>query len=434
MCVLAQRDEPMDALRAHFGPDRLLTGDGALPYAIDGKAPRAVAFPESAEEVAALLRLASEAGLAVAPLGGGTQRGLGGIPSRLDLVIALGRLDRLVAYEPADMTVTVEAGMPLERLQALLAKEGQFLPCDPPLGPGATVGGILATRAAGPLRVGFGTLAERLLGITVVTADGRIAKAGARVVKNVSGYELGRLYTGSLGTLAIIVEATFKVHPLFERREALALSLPSLDQAQGALAALERSGTSPIFLELVGEAGREGVDLLTGFGGNEESVAWEMERAKEALREALPEGHPERRSWEEAHGEALTAHAPKRGEAVTLRAHLLPSELLSFLAAARGWVNERGLQARFAAHAAAGVARLHLQEAEPRALAEGVAWMRERAEERQGHLVVEQAPARVKQRASVWGEPRGEFFLHRAIKERMDPKGILNPGRFLGGL
>lgn len=433
--MLAQRDEPIDALRAHLGPDRLLTGNGVLPYAIDGKAPQAAVLPESAEEVAAVMRLAGEHGLAVAPLGGGTQRGLGAIPGRLDLVVSLGRLNRLVAYEPADMTVSVEAGMPLAALQALLAKDGQFLPCDPPLGPGATVGGILATRAAGPLRVGFGTLAERLLGITVVTADGRIAKAGARVVKNVSGYELGRLYCGSLGTLAVIVEATFKVQPLFERWEALTLSLPSLDEARAALAAVQESGTSPVVLELFGETGREGVDLLAAFGGNEESVAWEMERAAQALQEALPQGLPvERRPWEEAHAGAVTAHTPKAGEALTARAHLLPSEITGFLAAVLAWASEHRLELRFATHAPAGVARLHLREADPRVLADGVARMRALAEKRQGHLVVEQAPLRVKERVSVWGEPRDEFFLHRAIKERMDPKGILNPGRFLGGL
>src|SRR5690606_26912457 len=139
---------------------------------------------------------------------------LGNPIPHVDLVVSLERLNQVIEYEPADMTVVVQAGIPLLRLQQVLGERRQFLPLDPPVSPTATVGGCLATRASGPLRAAFGALGDRLLGVKVVLADGRITKAGGKVVKNVAGYEMGRLYTGSLGALAIVVEMAFKVHPL----------------------------------------------------------------------------------------------------------------------------------------------------------------------------------------------------------------------------
>ena len=245
-------EELIKALEAIVGKEHVVSGAGALPGGVDGVEPRATVFPADAGEIGAVLAYANKKRLAVLPIGGGTQLGLGHPPERADIALSLSRLDKIVAHEPADMTVTVQAGMSIAALQAHLAQYGQCLPYDPPLPGRATVGGIIATREAGPLRQVFRGVADRLLGIHVVTTDGKLVKAGGRVVKNVTGYEMGRLYAGSMGTLAVIVEATFKVQPRFEVAEGLIVALPDLSAVGRTIRALLDSDAEPIMLELVG--------------------------------------------------------------------------------------------------------------------------------------------------------------------------------------
>ena len=182
-------------------------------YAVDGLTPEAVALPENREALSQVMEWAARAGAAVAPWGGGTQQGLGNVPARLDLALDLTRCNRLLDFQPDDLTVTVEAGITLESLQRELAQGGKYLPLEAPQPARATIGGILATNSTGPRRFAYGPPRDWLIGIGVVAADGTESKAGGRVVKNVTGYDLNKLYTGSLGTLGIIVEASFKLSP-----------------------------------------------------------------------------------------------------------------------------------------------------------------------------------------------------------------------------
>jgi len=173
--------------------------------AIDGVRPRFVVEPGSVEEVSALLRLSHRAGLAVAPRGGGTTLGWGATPRRLDLILSTARLNRVLEHAAGDLVVRAEAGVMLEALQAAAGAAGQRLALDPP-DVGATLGGIVAANPSGPLRLRYGTVRDLLIGVTVVLADGTVAKAGGKVVKNVAGYDLCKLFTGSLGTLGVVVE------------------------------------------------------------------------------------------------------------------------------------------------------------------------------------------------------------------------------------
>ena len=202
------------ALQSVVGENHLLTDAAAAPYAVDDVLPGLVALPEDEAQVADVLRLADEHGATVFPRGGGSHTPLGATPERVDVVLSVERLRRQLAYEPGDMTTTVQAGMPLGELQGVLKAQGQFLALDPPATAATTIGGVIATNASGPRRLLYGTARDAVLGISVVTADGTRSKAGGRVVKNVTGYDLVKLYIGSLGTLAVIVELTCKVHPL----------------------------------------------------------------------------------------------------------------------------------------------------------------------------------------------------------------------------
>lgn len=492
-----------EALARRIGPENVIWGEGLSRYAVDGRTPHAACFPATIEDVSKVVAWAHAERRALIPWGGGTQMDLGNPPERVDIVLCLDRLRRLVAYEPADMTVTVEAGMSLANLQGILAGSGQFLPVDPPLPAEATLGGILATRASGPLRAAYRTISDSLLGVRVVNADGRITKAGGRVVKNVAGYELGRLYAGSHGTLAVIVEATFKVQPRPEAQEALLLSVSELTQAQELLYALLAGEATPSFVELLGplDAPAGGALLAAGFSGTPAEVEWMLAEAHRSMGSVpkVPSGSITRRPWKEVYPFLLRAHrsdaspslligstpegagypggerGPGRptgrpggtGEsffegvaaetadgAAICRVHLLPTRLVPFVEGALATANRMGLPLRYAVHAASGVARLHLgrRDGRPstRARVQGAAVtapaslidtlcrtvrsLREQAEASGGFLIVESAPLPLKERLPVFGAPRGDFFLHRAVKEKLDPHQVLSPGRFIGGL
>ncbi|MBV9131864.1 MAG: FAD-binding oxidoreductase, partial [Chloroflexi bacterium] len=258
---------------------------------IDGVTPREVVSAQSAEELAAALRAADEAGHAVAAVGGGTQLDLGMPPSRLDVVIETTGLNNVVEYEPADLTVTVEAGMRFGELQRMLGEQGQMLALDPPVEDGATLGGVIATNVSGPLRFAYGTARDLVIGTRVANPDGTITHAGGRVVKNVAGYDLNKLYIGSLGTLAIVVELSFKLAPIPPATATVSGEFEGAQQVRELVAAVVRSPLSPLAIELIGSRQvvfrvggypqaverqvRDLSALITDGGGRLTETAWE---------------------------------------------------------------------------------------------------------------------------------------------------------------
>ena len=208
----------VDSVRAELaalaGTSHALTDIAACAtLAVDGKAPDCAVAPFSAEQVAAVLHYASTHQLALIPRGNGTKLSMGNPPRRYDVALSLGELNRVIHYEPADLTISVEPGMTFGAFQELVGRSGLWLPLDPRGGAGSSIGGIIAANAAGPLRQGFGGPRDMVLGLKIATTDGKIAKTGGRVVKNVAGYDLGKLLTGSCGTLGVIVEASLKLFP-----------------------------------------------------------------------------------------------------------------------------------------------------------------------------------------------------------------------------
>jgi glycolate oxidase FAD binding subunit len=218
--------------------ERHVTDDPAVCtlYAVQGIVPACVVAPGSLEELSAVMQVAYERRAAVVPWGGGTQQDIGNPPARVDLLVRTERLNRVLIHEPDDLTISVEAGITLGALRELTARHGQMLPIDPPLAGRATLGGLLATAADGPRRLGYGTLRELTIGIAVVEASGRITRGGGMVVKNVSGFDMMKLYLGSLGTLAIIASANFKLLPI---PRAAATLLCTFDDPVAAFAVVE---------------------------------------------------------------------------------------------------------------------------------------------------------------------------------------------------
>jgi glycolate oxidase FAD binding subunit len=413
-------------------------------FTIDGLRPQEAFYPETIERVSEVLRTASEQSKAVAPVGRGAFLHIGGSPRRYDWALSLQRLNRIVDYQPADMTVTAEAGLTLARLQEILGEHGQWLPVDPPLPEQATIGGIIAANLSGPARLSQGTIRDFLLGLKVVQADGTVIKGGGRVVKNVAGYDLPKLYCGSFGTLGVIVEATFKVRPRPEVQTLLSLAFPSPEKAMELGLRLLGSELQPFFLELTNfdplenqQSEAQMSHLFVGFAGLAEEIAYQRAR----LRELLGDGGLVVKEWEGEDERSLIRELrdfPVAREA-TLRCKtsVLPTQIATFCNAVQEEALLRALPVRLLAHAGNGIIYIHFSHG-VNAAAEKVLslmdWLRILAKKLEGYVVVETIDSALKSRVDVWGHVGGAFPLMKKLKETLDPQGILNPGRFVGGI
>lgn len=245
----------LEKLRGIVGAAHVLTGVDLSPYVVEGRTPEAAVFPGTVEEVRAVVTLAAETDVPVVAWGGGTAAAVGMPAPRPGVVLGLRRLDRVVEHEPGDLTVTVEAGRTMAALQSTLRARGQWLSLDPPDEARATIGGVLATNASGPRRHLYGTMRDLVIGLTVVTADGTVVRGGGKVVKNVAGYDLPKLFVGSCGTLGVVVELTMKLRPVPDEERLVAVPFESLKDAGAAARAVMASDLVPNAVDLLdGEA------------------------------------------------------------------------------------------------------------------------------------------------------------------------------------
>lgn len=420
-----------------------LVGDRVRPAtpadAVAGVQPRVAVEPEDEEEAAAILAFADGEGLKVLPRGGGTQLGTGFPPRGGDILLSLARLNRVVEHAPGDMTVTVEAGLSLAGVQEALAPAGQWLALDPALPPAATIGGIVATAASGPRRLRYGGPRDQIIGVRIVRADGTIAKGGGKVVKNVAGFDLPKLFTGSLGTLGVIVAATFRLYPRPAASRTVLISAPDpaplCDLALRVIAStlvastIDVAGATP-----AGEGA--GCQLAVRFEGLEEATETQA-RGLIELAGPLGEGariaggDEEEGLWRDAAaglGGAGTGPAP----ALTVKASVLPSDVAHWLERLQAMAEGLRLAAHWRAHAGHGLVHARLRGAEDALLA-AVRGLRGVASERGGSLVVTDAPPAAAAVIDVWGPIPALEPMHR-LKEQFDPHATLNPGRFVGGI
>ena len=409
-------------------------------YEVDGVAARFVARPRSVEEAGQVLRAAAADGLAVTFAGGGSKLGLGNPPERVDLVVLTGGLDRVLEHAAGDLVVRAQAGVRLADLQAALAPAGQMLALDPPE-PRATVGGVVAANASGPRRLRYGTVRDLIIGITVVLADGTVAHAGGKVVKNVAGYDLAKLYCGSLGTLGMIAEVIFRLHPRPAAAAVVTLQADGPSQAGQAVRRLLRSTLEPSAVELVvdewGWPGR----LTVVFEGIRPGVEAQAAAAAELLGQ-VGEAAVAGPGGTEAALSQLGARPFEKAE-LALKVTCPPADLPAALDELRRGSRHPlgGLSVH--AHAASGVlwlasaAREGDLPVDHPAVPRVVQWITETREAlaaRGGSLVVVKAPPHLKREVDVWGPPGDALRLMRRVKERFDPDRRLSPGRFVGGI
>lgn len=443
-------------LTALLGPDAVLPTAG---YAVDGILPQAVVRPADRQGVAEALAWAAGSKVAVSPRGGGVLAGLGNVPARVDVVLDLSRLDRVVDYEPADLTVTAEAGITLEALRRELAQGDKFVPLEGPMPQRATVGGILAASFSGPMRYSYGLPRDWLIGVTVLSADGVETKAGGRVVKNVTGYDLNKLYTGSLGTLGIIVEASFKLAPLPDTRAGLVAHFSTTTAAVAAARSLVARVYAPQGISVVNRAvaQRLGLNLPPGqkaavlvfLAGRPRAVERRRRDTAQLLSDCGGIGLDSLdESRNESNSDTLLTNLtdlpwlPDIGPILSLKVNLPPRNVGRLLESIdhRNGDDRTGLG--IIADPGFGAVQLLRWPAgsdndpgttDIMAVIESV---RRAAGNLDGTVVVETAPPDVKAGIDVWAGSAGEseLAIMRRIKQNFDPAGILNPGRFVGRL
>src|SRR5580658_5458996 len=219
-------------------------------YEIDRKLPAAAVRPGSGEEVAEIVEFAASEKLALVPTGARTKLGIGYAPSRYDLALDMTRLNKVIAYDPGDLTLSVEAGVPLAKIAQLLAEHRQFLPLALPFSARTTVGGAIASGVDSPLRQFYGTARDFLLGMEFVTGEGIAAKSGGRVVKNVTGYDIHKVMIGALGTLGVITRINFKTFPMLSSSRAFVATFQTLERACGMRNRVSQSHLAPVTMEI----------------------------------------------------------------------------------------------------------------------------------------------------------------------------------------
>lgn len=406
--------------------------DDVSRFALFGMEPARVAAPKSGLEAQDLVR--ESAGNAIIPWGGGCRQALGHPPERYDVALLTTGLDQITEYEPADLTVTAQAGVTLSQLEALLKAQGQRLPLDIAQPDRQTLGGVIAARANSLRRLSGGSVRDLLLGVSVVNARGQLVKGGGKVVKNVAGYDLPKLYCGSLGTLGLITEATLKVSPLPEASAVVVLPLDANHNSEDVLDSLLGSDLAPSFLFLLSPLAASAIVpkaddaqyVVLGFNGDAEAVDWQVN--------TLGAGNLDSAS-------SALVYAALRDFALleapmTAEFHILSSQVGAFSRMLEWTARRSGFLAQVATDAALGLMTAHftpdLEDADWRSF---YADLKDKADRCGGSAIITRMPDALRAaEIPVWSPLLPDFRLMARLKETLDPTRMWNPGRFVGRL
>lgn len=452
-------DKLVSKLKEIVGEANLIKNPDQLKiYSFDRKQPKVVVFPGTIDEVSKIVAYAHQERVTIIPRGNGTKLEMGGIPKKADLILSTGRLNRITDCDCDNLTISVESGITLNEVQNKLAKErkGYFIPLDPSYTDKATLGGIVATNSSGPKRLLYGTARDMITGIKTVFPNGDIVVSGGKTVKNVSGYDMCKLLIGSFGTLGILYEMTFKLLPLPEKEATLLIPFTNLDEVNGfiheiihfqfipasietlnAVTVKKMKFSEPmppngnylvaIGLEGVGEGIERQVSGLSDMGkkhGALEAVSLNSEKhhafwiAIRDFAQGLKEDYP---------------------NLISLKSNILISKCGEMLKSYEKIVQESGFDYAFICHSGNGILYSYiLSEKNLRSkigsFIELIEKLKSEAVKNEGNLVVESSPLSIKKKVDVWGQLRSDSQIMHRLKEQMDPAGILNPGRFVGGI
>ena len=388
-----------------------------------------VVAPGDIQQVAEILRFAHANSLSVMPSGGGTKLGWGNTLTA-DIELSMKRLNQLREHAWQDMTCTVQAGSSWTAMQDALKTHGQMVALDPLCPERATVGGIVACNDSGALRLKYGGLRDLIIGMTMVLADGTIAKSGGKVVKNVAGYDMHKLLTGSFGTLGVIAEVNFRLHPVEEHRQTWtavgtgAEAAPAASSLAEPLRVLLDSQMTPSCVQLRVVRGECALDICVA--APPECLGEYETRIRNILGTLVI-----RKSGEEVWNARQQLFDDN--DALVLKVSVLPTEICPLAAELHQWTAGDGTDVELVAQAT-GLMMVAVHSATDAALVALMERLRSRVSKSGGSAVAFQIPGRLRGSVDVWGPDRGAFSLMREIKRRFDPGRILNPGRFVGNI
>ncbi len=425
-----------DALRSIVGDSGMLPDDQVTGYTVDGIFPKVVVVPADISEMQDVLRIASERNVAVIPAGSGSKLSIGNVVPEIGIVVSTKRLNKVIEYEPADLIVTVESGIRLSDLQKKLAVHRQYLPLNPPYADKCTIGGIVSTNSSSLLRLRHGTSRNLVLGLHVMFANGTIVKSGGKVVKNVAGYDLNKLYIGSYGTLGIITEVSLKLSPLTAHETILTAQYDTIEKAIHGGLSIVSSQVLPSYVILMTEVAVNGLSkqyptLMFGFGGEAETVSWQLGSTQSQMEQngAKSVHVIEGESQDSIRHEIQEySAADKVCNRMIIRVNLKRTDLSKFAKAAHELTSDMMF------HLGNGVAylRLPIKNGDDFELTAGlISKLRQQVMDMKGNLTIESAPPELKQHLDIWGPVGNTLDLMKHIKTKFDSKRILNAGRFV---
>ena len=452
-------------------------------YMVDDMTPRAVVFPKKTQEVSEVVKFANRENLAIVPWGSGSKMSMGNPPKRLDLVICTSRMNHMIDVDTSNLTITVEAGVKFRDIQARLATQedrcylpledlateadeiicsdrshsGCFLPIDPSFSNTTTIGGVVATNSAGPRRLLYNLPRDMILGVRVVAPDGEIAGAGGKTVKNVSGYDISKLMVGSMGSLGILCEMTFKLLPLPEQMKTLLLSFDSFSQASDLASSIFETSLLPAAVEVMNSTAFANlkIEAVSLFDPGEYMVAVALEAFQEAVDRMGTEIKDMARAFRakshanlknRAHLQFWLAVSDldptlkrKFPDLIKAKLNYRISEWKGIFEFVDSTLSQNSIEHAILAHAGSGICLISLlmDPGSNGLMDKAVKAMRqllERSREAGGNMIILRAPTRVKNRLKVWGDSGSDFVVMKRLKDQLDPSGIMCPGRFVGGL
>lgn len=415
--------------------------------AIDDVRPTWVVHPGCVEELAAILRCAYQREWIVVPVGFGSGLSLGNALSRVDVVVSTQRLNQMIEYTPEDLTAGVQAGCSLASFNAILQEYGQWLPLDPPRPESASLGAIAATADFGPLRLGFGLPRDYVIGMHVVQSDGTVIKSGGRVVKNVAGYDLNKLFVGSLGTLGIITQLNVKLRPLPPGDATCSVQTDTLEALDHLIRLVAASELLPAALvscsadtaeQLWPEGAHAGWLCLVRFLDADPAVHYQLRRLHEIAETNAAEYKQIEPSRASTIWQRIRDLRAEPAADLVLRLQVRPSDVARLFPLIENCLAEMVDRFQVVAYHRVGVVIACARSASARAVEPNVPerlhQLRRDCQRMDGSMILERAPADIKRAIDVWGEIGSSIRLMRALKQQFDPKHILNPGRFVGGI
>ncbi len=409
---------------------------------IDGVIPKEVIAPSLVSEIQNFLDHAVKKKLSIIPAGNGSKLSIGNPPGQIDFLLTMKKFDKVIEYIPDDLTITVGSGMLLKDVQEILADNNQLLPTNPPYNNESTVGGIVATNSSGPYRLRYGTTRDLVLGLRVVQASGTIIKAGGKVVKNVAGYDINKLYIASYGTLGIITEVSFKLFPKPAIERTMLLNFNQHGSALRVATKISQSQLLPVFVSFfsAGIPDTEVLDpcLLVGIDGHPKAVDWQIDQINSIANlngVAKKEVYKDHKQSQLRSRLCVFPEGKWSNPVVVSRINIRPSDVGNFISSVLDIASPFSVYVM--SHVGNGIVYLILSdfiEEQVGLLANTLTVLRNQVANIGGNLILEIAPLGLKNLMDVWGEVGKKSQLMTQIKSELDPTNVLNPGRFVAGI